>query len=490
MDLLACAAIAEEVVTVPVPGCDLQLARGVIPTPQLVGTLEALARVIDPLNLVWLEVVVDACCRALMQPCVAAGGSHGGSSGSSADGGSADGRGIGDSSSSSSSSSDLRSGVLQAFASMAVMLAATVDSMPNLKCRGSPMLLHTRRLASSAAIAAHLLRLAAHEVAAGRAGRATLALATAAQQLSCACANEAPVVLERLEDSAELTARQVFDGQSSSAELVVHTSHIAFILQGLLDALAALRAAVEGWQQRGTSGVHGPLPGSVCGVPPEAACAAQQQQEEEEQRLENQQFDRYLQAKQEVEQEQQQLKHRQRQEQQDLQQATLRVQKELEQQKQLLEQQQESGQSASAQQSQQQYVELLEGQLVELEQKQVQQQKTHADQHLEQQRSALLSYNSAVEDLIEDVSCVSNISLRLAGCNWVGCTQQHKGMYSADAAVAGLRGVRCGGCGLVRYCCPEHQQADWKRHGRVCGRLAQARAAAGYAGGGSAAGTS
>jgi hypothetical protein len=73
--------------------------------------------------------------------------------------------------------------------------------------------------------------------------------------------------------------------------------------------------------------------------------------------------------------------------------------------------------------------------------------------------------------------CHRQCRLRLAGCGWGACTQQEE-PYTADAGVAGRKGVRCGGCGLVRYCCPQHQEKDWPGHRQVCRLLAQARAAA------------
>jgi hypothetical protein len=464
---------------VPVAACDLRLVQGVVPTPQLVGTLEALAWAIDPMSLNWVKAVVSACCHALMQPNGAAGSSQS-SSNSSGNGGGGGGGSSSDSSSSgcntssgssSSTCGDLRAGVVQALASMAVMLAAAVNTEPPQEVIGDPMLLAHSRLTSSASMAADLLHLAAHEVAAGRAGRSTLALATAAQQLSWACSKEAPAVLQRLVGIAERQKGGVTEQIQMTSELVEHASGIAYHLQQVLDAVAALRTAVEGWQQRTASSMDGTV--STCDVPSDAARSKQAQQSG------GQQLSRYRQVMQELGQAQQQLQRQRRREKDKLEQRISRTQRGLQQQQDLLKQQQEDGQSGGGQQMLQQYINLLQQQLLDEEQEQAQQQQVHFGLILEQQQSAVRRLQSAVHELAGDVHKVSNTSLHLAGCSWAGCRQQHKGKYSADAAVAGLRGVRCGGCGLVRYCCPQHQQADWKRHGRVCQRLAQARGAAG-----------
>jgi hypothetical protein len=81
----------------------------------------------------------------------------------------------------------------------------------------------------------------------------------------------------------------------------------------------------------------------------------------------------------------------------------------------------------------------------------------------------------AVTRLTAAISHASRTNLQLAGCSWSEC-QRACHHYTRDTAVAGLRGVRCGGCGLVRYCCPQHQQKDWPHHRRVCRRLARAGA--------------
>jgi hypothetical protein len=52
--------------------------------------------------------------------------------------------------------------------------------------------------------------------------------------------------------------------------------------------------------------------------------------------------------------------------------------------------------------------------------------------------------------------------------------------------VANRRGVLCQGCGVARYCGPEHARLAWPAHRKVCGRLAAAlgRRPAGSTGGG------
>jgi hypothetical protein len=70
----------------------------------------------------------------------------------------------------------------------------------------------------------------------------------------------------------------------------------------------------------------------------------------------------------------------------------------------------------------------------------------------------------------------SSRELQLAGCSLPECCK-HLTVCSAAAAVVGHVGLRCGGCGLARYCCPEHQKEDWPRHHRLCCMLAKQAAA-------------
>jgi hypothetical protein len=61
-----------------------------------------------------------------------------------------------------------------------------------------------------------------------------------------------------------------------------------------------------------------------------------------------------------------------------------------------------------------------------------------------------------------------------SGCSYVGCVSL-LGPSECD-----LRCRRCSGCGVVRYCSPECQRADWvQHHGRVCAQLASNMAGAG-----------
>jgi DNA repair exonuclease SbcCD ATPase subunit len=288
----------------------------------------------------------------------------------------------------------------------------------------------------------------------------------------------------------------ICDRLNKQDEVAEHAGNIAYGLQQVQDALAALRAAVEAWQRPGRLAEEEAVPRHGCIVPQEAAGPEQQQKQQQQQHAEGEQLNRYQQAQQEVQQDQQQLQQRQHQEQQQLEGVRLRTKQQQEQKKQSRQRQEDQQQIRD--QEQKRHTHLLpqlldmEQQLVGLEKAQLQQLQSHLEQELEQLQRAFRAYAFAVEDLAGDVSVASNTSLRLAGCSWVGCTQQHKGTYSAEAAVAGLRGVRCGGCGLVRYCCPQHQQADWPHHRRVCRRLAQTRAAAAgcAGGGGGSAGTS
>jgi hypothetical protein len=73
----------------------------------------------------------------------------------------------------------------------------------------------------------------------------------------------------------------------------------------------------------------------------------------------------------------------------------------------------------------------------------------------------------------------------LVGCSCHGCPGP-AGVNAAEPAV-NRRGVVCSGCGMARYCCPQHAQAAWPAHRKVCGRLAAAlgRRPAGGSGSGS-----
>jgi chemotaxis protein histidine kinase CheA len=369
------------------------------------------------------------------------------------------------------------------------------------------MLLIQSSLTSWASVATDMLRLATHEVAAGRAGRATLALATAAQQLAAACSDTAVAVVDQLRELADARGdTEVWDKLFTQMQLVEHAANVAFNQQRMLEALRALRAAVTGWQC-GCAASAGPDDDHNPDVLRQAAYPEQQQMQEEQQdkehqltgdrqeqqqqqqqqQHEQQQVDHFNQVHQEVKQQQEQLEQQLCQEQQHLEQLQLNIQQQLQHNKQAREEQQEEHcqqrQQLAAQQQQQQQQQpmgdMLQRQLRDVEELLADQEEAHAHRRLDQQVLAYDSYRCAVTHSARDVTAASRTCLRLAGCSWAGCKQQHKGTYSADAAVAGRRGLVCGGCGLVRYCCPQHQQADWQRHSRVCQRLARARAAAG-----------
>jgi hypothetical protein len=58
---------------------------------------------------------------------------------------------------------------------------------------------------------------------------------------------------------------------------------------------------------------------------------------------------------------------------------------------------------------------------------------------------------------------------QLVGCGWVGC--RNLAGPCEGGLVEGKKGVRCGGCGLARYCCLGCQRRDWPRHDRVCCKI-------------------
>jgi hypothetical protein len=62
--------------------------------------------------------------------------------------------------------------------------------------------------------------------------------------------------------------------------------------------------------------------------------------------------------------------------------------------------------------------------------------------------------------------------VQLVGCNSLCCTNLSGD--SAEGLVTGLKGVRCGGCRVARYCTPGCQKEDWEQHRQVCRRLATA----------------
>jgi hypothetical protein len=470
---------AEGVLVVPVPACDLRLAQGVVPTPQLVGTLEALAQVSDSDGMLAVSAVVRTICHALKQD--SGGGDSSSSSGGGGGGGGCSGGGNSSSTSSggsnrsrsgsSSTPSDLLQGVFQALASLAGTGAVNVilvGSVSEAK-EHARMSLMCARVAAWSAIAADLLRLAAHEVAAGRAGRATLALAAAAQRLAHQCANAAEKVLKGLEGVAAdmsqgAAAAHRLDIQTALAE---HTTSVFQHLQLVHQGLEALRGAVSCWQAVG-----------LAGAPPQRQ--QQQQQEEHQQREQEQAQQEQLEQQQHEVHERKLLKLEQQQLEIDSMQARLAQRQHM------------------LQQAKQQQSPALEGQVQDLQQQIIAM--SHAALQQQADLGSLreelclsrgkdmvikhLRSNVAARRLAVSIRHTAHCRLQLSGCGYFKCLLQHKA-YSTDSAVAGLRGVRCGGCGLARYCCPQHQKEDWPRHRQVCRRLAQARAAAaGAAGGG------
>jgi hypothetical protein len=264
--------------------------------------------------------------------------------------------------------------------------------------------------------ATDLLQLAAHEVAAGRTGRGTLALTAAAQQLAVECGRFASTVVlwgmhrlfsiacgQWLDDHPDSTGRLVLDG---TGDLTGHSCimpkcmcQVAHNLYQLRQGVQALAAAVQSLHAVGSTAA-GPA-----GAQPRTA-------------------------------------------------------------------------------------EAVEGSLPpQAQQVQVLLQR--------QQPVDPVAAMEALKRLAAEVAGSRPGRLQLVGCSWTGCTKgglhptaSSAGVaYTAESKVAGRKGVSCGGCGLARYCCPQHQKEDWPRHRHVCRRLAraQARAVASPAGGGGSA---
>jgi hypothetical protein len=173
--------------------------------------------------------------------------------------------------------------------------------------------------------------------------------------------------------------------------------------------------------------------------------------------------------------------------------AAERLQSQLEEVQQTLQrlQEQHAGQTSLA-------LDLVEGMKQEMAQVEQEAKQQWADMHraldqaqLQRQEIEHLQQHAAdaaVWDLCTAIRRTAAPRLQLAGCGWIDCHQQQAlvlewsqehWQYSAEAAAVGRKATLCGGCGLARYCCPQHQRQDWPRHRHVCRRLAQARAAAG-----------
>jgi hypothetical protein len=137
------------------------------------------------------------------------------------------------------------------------------------------------RLSAWLGIAADLLRLAAHEVAAGRAGRATLALAAAAQRLSFQCAEYATIVLQRLDEMGKSLAQ----GAAQQLDMQTHLTELSLGTQGRLQLvhqrLEALGAAVCCWQASNIAGAPGARHQQT--PPPHLPSPQQQAQQQQQQ---------------------------------------------------------------------------------------------------------------------------------------------------------------------------------------------------------------
>jgi hypothetical protein len=74
--------------------------------------------------------------------------------------------------------------------------------------------------------------------------------------------------------------------------------------------------------------------------------------------------------------------------------------------------------------------------------------------------------------LHEKIKKVTITRAPLMGCGTYGCVEVFG--PSETWLVHNRRGVLCGGCGVVRYCCPEHARHSWPTHRKVCRRLGAA----------------
>jgi hypothetical protein len=313
----------------------------------------------------------------------------------------------------------VRIGTVEALASLAATgRIACMRGQMEMLAGGIPGLsLSAKQLCAWSNVAADLLRLAAHEVAAGRAGRATLALAAAAQEL----ANTVWLLIQMW--TAEVGKALPGLSAPSKAE--------AANRQTMLDATVHLTLCahmVRARQRRLEAAVSSLLaPVTAAAVPPAAAGAAA---------------------------------------------AATGVAPSHE--------KVAPGYTAAAvtgagdvQQQQQQRVE--EGSRQE-RYKQGRGSGGPDDPVDNDMCFAVMALSALTSSVTAD--CDGDDQLQLAGCSLPLCAKSLTAC-SAAAAVAGRRRLRCGGCGLARYCCPEHQKEDWPRHSRLCRRLAKHAAVSG-----------
>jgi hypothetical protein len=74
-----------------------------------------------------------------------------------------------------------------------------------------------------------------------------------------------------------------------------------------------------------------------------------------------------------------------------------------------------------------------------------------------------------IDDVFRALPCDQR--LPLMGCGYAGCLFEG---CPNEAGLVNQRGVVCRGCGVLRFCCREHEAFAWPAHYRQCRRLAAA----------------
>jgi outer membrane biosynthesis protein TonB len=342
------------------------------------------------------------------------------------------------------SSQELRTGVIQACASLATAAVGHLRASPATGSDLRQLQFYFKELSGVLScwcgMSVDLLRLAAHEVAAGRAGRATLHLAAAAQQLAAACADKQQEVLLGLAHQAgpisfqELTAAQMFSpAHQASLLMQLAMPGMTYEAMQMREMLTALEQAVSDMQQRWL-GV--PDATSVAKTVPTSTAAQEQGQLQEEEKEKDQ-------TEQQQQQDEEQQQDQEQQQQQDEQ------------------EQQQERQQQQEQERQRQLPPVVAAGSVQLQ-----------------------TTWGLVERL--KTSCRQRMPLLGCGAGCKGGGQSNRTCpnkwYSSHERVANCKRVLCGGCKVARYCGRACQAADWPQHRHVCGRLAAAAAAAEAAG--------
>lgn len=402
------------------PHTQMELVPGVAPTALLVGTMEAAVRSVVTLpldelpDLACVAALVGACCRALMQQSSQDCSSDGSGGGSSIRGGGSSSSSDGDGSSHSTcgAGAGARAGIVLSLADLAVTgrIACTYYAPLLSQAESSRLLSGGQHLCVWSSVAADLLRLATHEVAAGRTGRDTLALAAAAQHLRGMLVQHSAdwTVSASQVVAADIAAHGAAQGQHTA---MVH--RVAAGMQGMLAHLVALDAAVQRMlvpvngaapaAAAGEGAVEPASPGAAEGPPAQAAVAP----------------------------------------------VSLSVPME--------------GGTSQQQQQQQKEEECSSARL-------------QGPAHAPKARDPVVHSLQELARMYK-TGRVCNLQLQMAGCSLLGCCRGLN-LCTSAALAAGRRKVLCGGCGVARYCCREHQEKDWPRHSQLCRRLARARAAA------------